>query len=109
MMFFRKAKMDVTGRVVLTAGASSGRGAALAEKLAAMGAQVMVNYSRSAEAANAVVARISEAGGRALAVKGCFGRIRVQKLVRATIEHFGRLDALVSQRGHDNLRPPRST
>ena len=43
--------MDVADRVVLITGASSGVGAALATKLAEMGARVVVNYSRSAEAA----------------------------------------------------------
>ena len=98
--------MDVTGRVVLITGASSGVGAALAEKLAAMGAQVMVNYSRSAEAANAVVARISEAGGRALAVQADVSEeSECKKLVRATIEHFGRLDALVNNAGTTTFVP----
>ena len=98
--------MDVTGRVVLITGASSGVGAALAEKLAAMGAKVMVNYSRSAEAANAVVARISEAGGRALAVQADVSEeSECKKLVRATIEHFGRLDALVNNAGTTTFVP----
>ncbi|MEK9656241.1 MAG: SDR family NAD(P)-dependent oxidoreductase, partial [Halieaceae bacterium] len=61
--------MDVADRVVLITGASSGVGAALAERLAGMGARVVVNYSRSADAAEAVVSRISAAGGQALAVQ----------------------------------------
>ena len=48
--------MDVADRVVLITGASSGVGAALASKLSAMGARVVVNYSRSAEAAEAASA-----------------------------------------------------
>ena len=58
--------MDVTDRVVLITGASSGVGAALAHKLGAMGAAVVVNYSRSAEAATQVVAQVEAAGGRQL-------------------------------------------
>ena len=49
--------MDVADRVVLITGASSGVGAALATQLGEMGARVVVNYSRSAEAAEAVVAQ----------------------------------------------------
>ena len=49
--------MDVADRVVLITGASSGVGAALAIKLAEMGARVVVNYSRSAEAAEAEIGR----------------------------------------------------
>ena len=61
--------MDVADRVVLITGASSGVGAALATQLGEMGARVVVNYSRSAEAAEAVVTKVEEAGGRALAVQ----------------------------------------
>ena len=51
--------MDVLDRVILITGASSGVGAALATKLAEVGARVVVTYSRSAEAAEAVVAQIT--------------------------------------------------
>ena len=61
--------MDVADRVVLITGASSGVGAALANQLGQMGARVAVNYSRSAEAAEAVVEQITGAGGQALAVQ----------------------------------------
>ena len=98
--------MDLAGRVVLITGASSGVGAALAEKLAAMGARVVVNYSRSAEAANAVVSCISEAGGQALAVQADVSEESdCKRLVSATIEHFGKLDALVNNAGTTTFVP----
>ena len=98
--------MDVAGRVVLITGASSGVGAALAEKLAAMGARVVVNYSRSEEAADAVVSRISEAGGQALAIQADVSEeADCKRLVSATIEHFGQLDALVNNAGTTTFVP----
>ena len=98
--------MDVAGRVVLITGASSGVGAALAEKLAAMGARVVVNYSRSEEAANVVVSRISEAGGQALAIQADVSEeADCKRLVSATIEHFGQLDALVNNAGTTTFIP----
>ena len=81
--------MDVADRVVLITGASSGVGAALATKLAEMGARVVVNYSRSAEAAEAVVTEITAAGGQALAVQADVSEeADCKRLVATTVEHF---------------------
>ena len=98
--------MDVVDRVVLITGASSGVGAALATQLGEMGARVVVNYSRSAEAAEAVVAQLEEAGGRALAVQADVSEeADCKRLVATTVEHFGQLDALVNNAGTTTFVP----
>jgi len=61
--------MTLAGTTALVTGASRGIGAAVARALAAEGAVVAVNYFGSEAAAQAVVAEIRAAGGRALAVK----------------------------------------
>ena len=92
--------MDAAERVVLITGASSGVGAALATKLAEMGARVVVNYSRSAEAAEAVVTQITAAGGQALAVQADVSEeADCKRLVATTVEHYGQLDVLVNNAG----------
>src|SRR5262249_20970274 len=50
-------------------GASKGIGAAIAEYLAAAGAAVVINYARSKTGADAVVNRIRQADGKAVAVQ----------------------------------------
>ena len=98
--------MDVADRVVLITGASSGVGAALATKLAEMGARVVVNYSRSAEAAEAVVTEITDAGGQALAVQADVSEeADCKRLVATTVEHFGQLDVLVNNAGTTTFVP----
>ena len=61
---------ELRGRVALVTGGSRGIGAAVCAELGAAGAEVVVNYASSAEAAEAVCAGIREAGGSATAVAG---------------------------------------
>ena len=98
--------MDVDGRVVLITRASSGVDAALAVKLAKMGARVVVNYSRSAEAAEAVVSQVEAMGGQAAAMQADVSEEADCKiLVAATLERFGQLDVLVNNAGTTTFVP----
>lgn len=84
-------------RVTLITGGSSGVGAATARALAAQGGAVLVNYSRSREAAEAVVQDCIAAGGQAIAVQGDVARDEdCRHLVEQAMQRWGRLDALVN-------------
>ena len=91
---------QLAGKVAIVTGSSKGIGAGIAERLAAEGVKVIVNYSRSAEDAEAVVARIVAAGGEALAHKADLSRpSEIAPLIDAAIRAFGRLDILVNNAG----------
>jgi 3-oxoacyl-[acyl-carrier protein] reductase len=74
----------------LVTGASRGIGAAIARAVAAEGWPVGVGYRSDQAAADAVVAEIESAGGRALAVAGDIADLAVADQLFATLEeHFG--------------------
>jgi 3-oxoacyl-[acyl-carrier protein] reductase len=92
--------INLSGRIALVTGASRGIGRACAIKLAALGAAVVVNYNKSAQAADDVVAEIERSGGAAIAVQGDVSRFEMAAtVVKATIDAYGRLDILVNNAG----------
>src|SRR5687768_8111909 len=87
-------------KVAIITGSSRGIGAEIARTLAGAGAKVVVNYAGSREAADAVCAAITKAGGESLAVKADVSDpIQVRILFDAAIERFKRLDILVNNAG----------
>lgn len=93
-------KVDLSERVSVVTGASRGIGKAIALELAACGAKVVVNYNRSAEAAEDVVNTIQSMGGEAVAVQGDVSVPEMaQGLIGAAVDAFGRVDVLVNNAG----------
>lgn len=87
-------------RVMLITGGSRGIGAAIARQASADGYAVCLSYASKRAAADAVVAEIEAAGGRALAVQADVSHEGdVMKLFAAVDAAFGRLDALVNNAG----------
>src|SRR5438132_1274319 len=84
-------------KAVLVTGASRGIGRAIALRLAAEGADVVVNYNTNAEAANEVAQAIGQSGTGAHVVQADVARAsEVDRLVQAALEKFGRIDVLVN-------------
>lgn len=88
---------ELAGRVALVTGAGRNIGRAIARDLAAGGAAVAVNARANRAEAEAVVAEIVSAGGRAIVALGdVTDPAAVEGMVRAVLETFGRLDILVN-------------
>src|SRR5918912_1735594 len=91
------AGSELAGKVALVTGGARNIGRAIARSLAAGGAAVMVNARTSRAQAEETVAMIEQAGGKAaMHIADVTDAAQVRALVEATVQRFGRLDALVN-------------
>src|ERR1700722_15276329 len=96
----------LAGKVAVVTGASKGIGAAIAEHMAAAGASVVVNYSSSKAGADAVVGRITERDGRAVAVQADLSKPEdIRRLFAESKKAFGKIDILVNNAGVYEFAP----
>jgi 3-oxoacyl-[acyl-carrier protein] reductase len=91
---------DLTGKVVLITGASTGIGAAAARAFAQHGSRLVIHYNASRQAAEAVAADVKAAGAEAALVSGDVTQsANVKRIVAEALAAFGRIDVLINNAG----------
>lgn len=96
----------LAGKVAVVTGASKGIGAAIATRLAADGAAVVVNYASDKAGAERVVAEITAHEGKARAVQADVSKqAEVRRLFEEAKKAFGRVDVLVNNAGVYEFAP----
>ncbi len=92
--------ISLQGRTAIVTGGSRGIGRAICLELARRGAAVLVNYNRSSQAAEEVIAQIQTSGGQATAFQADVSDFKqAQDLVKAATDTYGSLDILVNNAG----------
>jgi len=92
--------MELRGQVAIITGGARGIGRATTIELANTGARVLINYQRSAGAAEALAAEIVAAGGDAFAYQADVADEQaVTGMVQAVLDRWGKIDILVNNAG----------
>ena len=96
---------NISNKVVVITGASSGLGEATARHLASLGAKVVLG-ARRVERLQSLVAEIEAAGGEALAIAtDVTSASQVAALIDGAVQRFGRVDVLLNNAGLMAIAP----
>ena len=91
--------VDIAGKVAVVTGAASGLGKAIAERLAADGAQVVVNDISDAGRS------VAQAIGATFVHADSASRADCKRLIGTTLERHGKVDILVNNAGFQHVAP----
>lgn len=97
---------DLKGKVAVVTGGSRGIGKSIALTLGRLGANIVINYARNANAADEVIEELKALGVKAMAVQANVADAeQAKRLINAAIEGFGSIHILVNNAGitRDNL------
>jgi len=98
---------NLKNKVALITGSARGIGKAIAERYAALGADIVVNYTKDEAAANETVTQAQKLGGQALAVQADVARVTDIKRLFATAQAtFGKIDIVVANAGVELVNVP---
>ncbi len=98
--------MNLEDAVVIITGSATGLGAAVAQRLAGKGANVVINYTKSETEANATAAACEELGAGVLICRADVSDdADCRRMAAAAIERFGRIDGLVNNAAQSKIAP----
>lgn len=94
-------------KVALITGSARGLGKAIAERYAALGASIVINYSRDKSSADEVVSNIRAMGVKVIAIQADVSKVAdVERLFKEAIDAFGKIDIAVANAGIELVETP---
>jgi 3-oxoacyl-[acyl-carrier protein] reductase len=97
----------LSNKVALITGSGRGLGKAIAERFAALGADIVVNYSRDKESADEVISNIRAMGVRVIGIQADVSNpSQIRQLFKTAKDFFGKLDIVVVNAGIELVDVP---
>jgi 3-oxoacyl-[acyl-carrier protein] reductase len=98
---------SLKNKVALVTGSARGLGKAIAERLASMGADVIINYSRDKASADEVVNNIKAMGVRVIAIQADVSKVaEIKRLFSEAEKALGKIDIVVANAGLEMVETP---
>lgn len=98
---------NLKNKVALITGSARGLGKAIAERYAALGADIVINYSRDKASADEVLSNVLAMGVKAIAIKADVSKVAdLEYLFNEAKKAFGKIDIVVANAGIEMVEVP---